>query len=382
MSGRPSTQLIPVLLRYLNRRTCTQLGNRQANRSLVSNFRSLSSITSAPSSPSTNDRPCVSLTFHLDCSVAVITLCNPTRRNALSYSMMEQFDQHVHTLDTWSRIGNIDAPDGGKRSTEKNDCDTNDIEQSENNNSRVVIITGMGGNFCSGLDLHASAETIAQPLKEGINMTKHMTRLTNHLHSLPILSISAIDGYAMGGGAELTTCTDLVVLSRDAKIQFVHAKRGASMGWGGGRRLVKKLGRSRALRMLLLGESVLGEEEARRLEFNKENCNNILGAGTGVYADFVADEGETALDATMKRIVHPILQLPCAKSVRAIKSAVSFADGDGDIIDSTYGGLRMDSNMALRGEMDSFVSVWGGDSNKEQIRKAKERLKEKKKPKE
>ncbi|KAL7466739.1 hypothetical protein ACHAXS_007024 [Conticribra weissflogii] len=200
-------------------------------------------------------------------------------------------------------------------------------------------------------------------------MTKHMARLTNHLISLPILSISAVDGYAIGGGAELTTSTDIVVLSRDAKIQFVHAKRGASMGWGGGRRLVKKVGRSRALKMLLLGESIIAEEEACRLNSN---------SGSGVYADFVANIGESAFDAAMRRVVDPILELPCPQSIRAIKSVVSVGDGDRDVIDCTSGNLLFDSNNALRGEIESFTSVWGGESNKEQIRKAKENLKGKK----
>ena len=139
-------------------------------------------------------------------------------------------------------------------------------------------------------------------LRDGKNMLYHMTRVTNQLLSLPVLSISAIDGYAMGGGAELTTCTDLVVLSTNAKIQFVHAKRGASPGWGGLRRLVNKVGRERALRMLLLGECVLGEEEAKR----------------SAYADVVATEGETALHATMRAIINPLLDLPCSQSIRAI----------------------------------------------------------------
>mmetsp|Transcript_22633 Transcript_22633/g.45831 ORF Transcript_22633/g.45831 Transcript_22633/m.45831 type:complete len:358 (-) Transcript_22633:93-1166(-) len=317
------------------------------------------------------DDPRVSLTFRNCFSVAKLSLHNPARRNALTYSMMDQLDRHVYALDKWSRHGIIDYDDYIR---EDDDDTTAGNGKLPTNNARAVILTGSGGNFCSGLDLrdqhddHADASS-SNPLREGINMTKHMARLTNHLISLPILSISAVDGYAIGGGAELTTCTDIVVLSRDAKIQFVHAKRGASMGWGGGRRLVKKVGRSRALKMLLLGESVLGEEEAHRLNSN---------SGSGVYADFVANSGESAFDAAIRRFVNPILHLPCSQSIRAIKSVVSVGDGDRDVIDCSSGSLLFDSNNALRGEIESFTSVWGGESNKEQIRKAKENLKMKK----
>ena len=303
--------------------------------------------------------------------------------------MMEQFEGHVRTLQKWSEFGTLGDADG-------------DNSNEQENNARVVILTGSDGNFCSGLDLHDhernSSDNVKdyddddgfQPLQRGIHMTQHMTRLTNHLHSLPVLSISAIDGHAMGGGAELTTCTDLVVLSRTAKIQFVHARRGASVGWGGGRRLVKKVGRGKALRLLLLSECVVGEEEARCMnesgiflevgnDTNGKAMSGGLVGGKRMYADAVAKEGETALEAAMRLVVHPILELPCSQAVRAIKAAVSAADGDGDVIDSLSGNLRLDSNMALRGEMDSFVSVWGGDSNKEQIRRTKEHLKEKNK---
>jgi len=278
--------------------------------------------------------------------------------------MMEQLDRHVSTLSKWSRGGTS----SGRNETACRESEKLDNNQSEENDARVVILTGDNGAFCSGLDLHDNKQDDAEDdeenncsrLKEGANMIEHMTRVTNQLISLPVLSISAVDGYAVGGGAELQTCTDLVVLSRSAKIQFVHAKRGASMGWGGGRRLVKKVGRRRALRMLLLGECVYGEEEAR--------------AGAS-YADAVAEEGETALEATMRLVVDPILQLPCSRSIRAIKEAVSAADGDGEVIDLN-GNLKLD-NMAMKGELESFMSVWGGESNKEQIQKAKDHLRDK-----
>lgn len=258
---------------------------------------------------------------------------------------------------------------------------TNDSSNNINNNARAVILTGGGGTFCSGLDLHdnetpstagtaGSTNSSSSPhfLRDGKNMLYHMTRVTNQLLSLPVLSISAVDGYAMGGGAELTTCTDLVILSYDAKIQFVHAKRGASPGWGGLRRLIKKVGRERALRMLLLGECILGEEEAMATRG---------GGRRSYYADVVANEGETALHATMRAVINPLLDLPCAQSIRAIKRAVSSADGDGEVIGHHTDGttLKLDTNLAMMGERDAFLSVWGGKANVEQIQKARDRIK-------
>ncbi|KAL7543408.1 hypothetical protein ACHAXR_012692 [Thalassiosira sp. AJA248-18] len=312
-----------------------------------------------------------SVSLELSSSVAILTLRNPKRRNALTVSMMTDFDRHVQTLAKWSRRSDDTYENNGRIDP----CDNNLDDKQRSNDARIVILTGANDTFCSGLDLHDNGQNDGaeltkdsdsisvdeHSLKDGNNMIHHMTRVTNQLMSLPVVSISAIDGYAVGGGAELTTCTDLVVLSRSATVQFVHAKRGASFGWGGGRRLVQKVGRGKALRMLLLGECVHGEEEAAR-------------AGAGVYADAIGEEGESALEATMRLFVDPILELPCSQSIRAIKNAVSAADGDGEVIDSTNGKLKLDTNMAVTGEMESFMSVWGGDSNRAQIQKAKENL--------
>ena len=111
----------------------------------------------------------------------------------------------------------------------------------------------------------------------------------------------------------------------------------------------------------------IGEEEA-------------LGARSGgkisYYADVVANEGETALHATMRAVINPLLDLPCSQSIRAIKRVVSSADGDGEVIDCIDGStLKLDTNLAMMAERDAFLSVWGGKANLEQIQKARDRIK-------
>ena len=274
--------------------------------------------------------PRVDLAFDGAGSVATLTLLNPARRNALTVRMMAQLDGHVGTLSEWCR------PDGP---------------------ARAVVLTGGGGAFCAGLDLRdaidaeGTEEDDVNSLRDGENMTRHMARVTDRIHSLPVLSVCAVDGHAVGGGAELTTCTDLIVLSRDATVRFVHAERGASPGWGGGGRLVRRVGRARALRMLLLGERVEGSEEAEAAANNRPR-----------YADYVGEEGESALEAAHRAVIGPLLELPSSRSVRAIKRAVCAADDD------------MRSPESARAEIDSFLSVWGGDSNSELIRNVRDEL--------
>ena len=191
----------------------------------------------------------MSLTFHeKNSSVAILTLRNPKRKNALTVSMMEEMDRHVQTLARWlTRSGSGDDydHDGNDGSSAQHHADDDEYLDDNakgegNNNARVVILTGSDGAFCAGLDLHdnermdageeveegtisgsgsrSGSTRAAHSLGEGSHMIRHMTRVTNRLMSLPVLSVSAVDGHAVGGGAELTTATDLVVLTQTANI--------------------------------------------------------------------------------------------------------------------------------------------------------------------
>ena len=89
----------------------------------------------------------------------------------------------------------------------------------------------------------------------------------------------------MGGGAELSTCTDFRIMrnSPSAYIKFVHARIGAAPGWGGTKRLVSIVGRTSALD-LLASSRALSAEEALKLKFAdllidpalSENGNKIV----------------------------------------------------------------------------------------------------------
>ncbi len=91
--------------------------------------------------PTQGEDPHVSLTFQYGFSVAKLLLHNPTRRNALTYSMMEQLDRHIYALDKWSRHGIIDYDYC------THEAETAGNSKSPNNNARAVILTGSGVLF-------------------------------------------------------------------------------------------------------------------------------------------------------------------------------------------------------------------------------------------
>ena len=105
----------------------------------------------------------------------------------------------------------------------------------------------------------------------------------------------------MGGGAELSTCTDFRIMmnSPSAYIKFVHARIGAAPGWGGTKRLVSIVGRTSALD-LLASSRALSAEEALKLKFAdllidpalSENGNKIVMVPLNLAASIIKRKNE------------------------------------------------------------------------------------------
>ena len=81
------------------------------------------------------------------------------------------------------------------------------------------------------------------------------TSLTR-LRRLGLVSVALIEGYAIGGGAEISTSTDFRVMVSQEKsyIRFIHNSLSLCPGWGGASRLTQIIGRKSALRVMLGAE--------------------------------------------------------------------------------------------------------------------------------
>ncbi|MCX7888299.1 MAG: enoyl-CoA hydratase-related protein [Rhodobacteraceae bacterium] len=116
---------------------------------------------------------------------------------------------------------------------------------------RAVVVTGAGGSFAAGADIgemadKTAAESAADPRKG------HWARIA----AFPKPLIAAVDGPALGGGFELVLNADIVVLGATARLGLPETSLGLIPGAGGTQRLTALVGRSRAARMILLGEIV------------------------------------------------------------------------------------------------------------------------------
>lgn len=113
---------------------------------------------------------------------------------------------------------------------------------------RILIITGAGGVFASGADIAELRERGADDAREGIN-----TRAFTRIHELPMPVIAAVDGWALGGGAELAYAADIRIASAEARFGNPETGLGIIAAAGASWRLKQIVGDALAIELLLTG---------------------------------------------------------------------------------------------------------------------------------
>lgn len=156
-----------------------------------------------------------------------IRLNRPERRNALSCELMRAFIKELEIVN-------------------------------KDRQQRAVIISGEGTVFCSGLDLREVADQSLA--KESAAL---LSRLLMMIHSLPLVTICAIHGISVAGGAALTAACDLVVAEEGTQIGFPEIRRGIVAGFVSA--LLAKQVRIREIKELLFLGEMVSAKRAREM---------------------------------------------------------------------------------------------------------------------
>ncbi|XP_076048636.1 ethylmalonyl-CoA decarboxylase-like [Oratosquilla oratoria] len=165
--------------------------------------------------------------------IATVTVSNETKKNAFSGKMMVQLCGVMDELEAWTE-------------------------------GRGVILQSAGNAFCSGGDL-TTVRNISNP-SDGFLMSSLMHHTLTRFYCLPFITVTLVQGKAIGGGAELATLSDFRLFTHKGEVAFVQAKMGVVTGWGGGTRLVKLVGAKQALH-LMASCSKLNAEKALEIGF-------------------------------------------------------------------------------------------------------------------
>jgi enoyl-CoA hydratase/carnithine racemase len=134
--------------------------------------------------------------------------------------------------------------------------------------ARALIITGQGRAFCAGAHLRYFTEEDSRigggtfALRD--RYLERIAVLFDRIETLPIPVIAAINGFALGGGCELSLACDFRLMADHAKIGVPEVRIGALAGAGGVQKLHRLVGRGKALEWILLGSHVTAPEALAR----------------------------------------------------------------------------------------------------------------------
>jgi enoyl-CoA hydratase len=141
------------------------------------------------------------------------------------------------------------------------------LDTAERAGARAFIITGTGRAFCCGAHLKYFTDDDSPIGRTAFevrdNYLKPVALLFDRLETMRFPVIAAINGFALGGGCEMSISADFRVMSTAARIGVPEVRLGATPGAGGVQKLQRLVGRGKALEWILLGKHV-GCEEAER----------------------------------------------------------------------------------------------------------------------
>jgi enoyl-CoA hydratase/carnithine racemase len=157
----------------------------------------------------------------LDAGLAVVTIDRPDVRNAIGFATVDELGA---ALD---KVADSDAA--------------------------VLVLRGGGERaFVSGGDLKELAAVRTHA--DAVAMASSVRALLDRVATLPIPVIAALNGHALGGGAEFAIAADIRIAADDVKIGFNQVSLGIMPAWGGAERLAQVVGRGRALLAITTGE--------------------------------------------------------------------------------------------------------------------------------
>ena len=210
-----------------------------------------------------------------DGGVATVTINRPQRKNAVTGDMWAQLAETFRSLSADSEV-------------------------------RCVIITGAGGEFCSGADL--SARTASGKPMHQLTAMRMVNDAALSLHRMPQPTIAKVRGVAVGAGCNLALGCDLVVAGETARFSEIFAKRGLSLDFGGSWLLPRRVGMHRAKELALFGD-IISSAEAREMGLvNRELPDGELDAFVDGWARRLAAGPPIALALT-KRMLNNALNV-------------------------------------------------------------------------
>jgi methylglutaconyl-CoA hydratase len=233
-------------------------------------------------------------------AVATITLNRPDKRNAISFELI---DDLLQALD--------------------------EVSKSE---ATVLILTGAGKAFCSGMDLENLKSLLGRTPEQNLSDSRAMVQLFRALYEFPKVTIAAVNGPAIAGGTGLALLCDFTLAVPEAKFGYTEVRIGfvpAIVSTF----LLRQVGEKQARDLLLTGR-IFGSEEAQRMGLINEIVppESLLARAQELAAILMANSS-ASLRATKQLLTdHARAELDsqidsAVRENAAIRSTADFREG-------------------------------------------------------
>ncbi|MCP4693222.1 MAG: enoyl-CoA hydratase/isomerase family protein [Desulfobacterales bacterium] len=237
--------------------------------------------------------------FETEKRVATITFNRPEALNALNSNLLQEFGQALDAIEADDEI-------------------------------RALVLTGAGDkSFVAGADIGEIQKCDAL---QGKKFARKGQEILDRLEELPIVVIAAVNGFALGGGCEMSLACDFIYASETAIFGLPEINLGIMPGFGGTQRLPRLIGTNMAKEMIFTGK-MIPAAEAREIGLVNQVC----------APDALMDE--------VKKVAKSI-SFKGRVSIRAAKQAVN-------------SGMNVDLGTGCRLEVDAFALCLASEDAKE-----------------
>lgn len=225
--------------------------------------------------------------------VALLTLDNAAKLNALTVPMLEALEAHLIAIEQDTEV-------------------------------RVVIVTGAGEKaFCCGADIAAWGKL--SPTEFARHWVRDGHRVFDRLARLSKPTIAAVNGHAFGGGLELATACDIRVMSPRATLALPEARVGIVPGWSGTQRMMRLIPEPVVKEMALFGRRI-GAERAVALGYAASVAEDALGEAREIATEINALSPRATEVA--KAMIHAAVDEDRGAMVEALGAAAIGASED------------------------------------------------------
>jgi len=227
------------------------------------------------------------LNFAVDGKVATLTLNRPDKKNPLT------FDSYAEVVDLFRAAA-------------------------RDKTVKAIVVTGAGGNFCSGGDVFEIIEPLTKMnTVELLDFTKMTGDVVKSMRACPQPIVAAIDGVCAGAGAIIAMASDVRIGTPAAKVAFLFNRVGlGGCDMGACAILPRIIGQGRASELLYTGRAMGGEEGERWGFYNRIVASEELLANAQAWAaDLV--QGPTFANGITKTMLHQEWAMTIEQAIEA-----------------------------------------------------------------